>query len=354
MKSPAYTIEVKELPGSEIEITGEIAFEELSKFREKALKNINNEVSIDGFRKGNIPEKVLVSKVGEMTILEEMAELAMSVAYPAMIVERKLDVIGRPVVKITKMAPGNTLEFTITSAVMPKFDVPDYKAIAKAVMAKKDEDAVATDEDVDKVIDQVRRSRVDHSTHDHTGDEKAHEEAIQKALPEFNDEFVKSLGDFENVEDFKKKIKESIVEEKKHKAKEKKRIAVAEKIIEETKMEIPEVIVESELNKLQGQFENDIARMGGIKLEDYLSHIKKTVEDLRKEWKSDAEKKAKFQLILNKIAEEEKIIAPREEVEKEVSHIVAHHKDADHESVRVYAESILRNEKIFQLFEAQK
>ena len=48
------------------------------KNRVEALKYFNNSVTIDGFRKGMVPENILIVKVGEKAILEEMAEMAMS------------------------------------------------------------------------------------------------------------------------------------------------------------------------------------------------------------------------------------------------------------------------------------
>lgn len=57
--------------------------------RKQALKNINDSITIDGFRKGMIPEKHPISKVGEHTINEEMAELALSKAYFDILMDRK-------------------------------------------------------------------------------------------------------------------------------------------------------------------------------------------------------------------------------------------------------------------------
>ena len=101
------------------------------------------------------------------------------------------------------------------------------------------------------------------------------------------------------------------------------------------------------------QMKGDIERMG-LKFDDYLKHIKKTEEDMKKDLRPDAEKRAKSQLALNKIAVEEKIEPNKEAVEKEVAHIVAQYKDADPERARIYVETMLTNEEVFKFFEAQK
>ena len=89
-------IEIKKLEKSRVEITASIDKDYFKTFRNQALSNINNEITIDGFRKGKIPENILIQKVGEMTILEEMAELALSKAYPEIIIKEKIEAIGRP------------------------------------------------------------------------------------------------------------------------------------------------------------------------------------------------------------------------------------------------------------------
>ena len=98
--------------------------------------------------------------------------------------------------------------------------------------------------------------------------------------------------------------------------------------------------------------ESDITQMG-LKFEDYLKHLNKTKEDLRKEFRTDALKKAKLGLTLNEIAKIEKIVAKEEEVAKEVANILEHYKDADPERAKLHAENVLTNEKVFQFLESQ-
>jgi len=169
-------------------------------------------------------------------------------------------------------------------------------------------------------------------------------------LPEVNDEFVKKLGDFKDVSDFKIKLKENIAKEKELKAKDKKRLLILEEIIKDSKIEMPKALIENELDKMEGQFKGDIANMG-LQPEDYLKHIKKTWEDLRKEWKPDAEKRSKTQLILQKIALEEKLEPKKEDVEKESKHLKEQYKEADPERIKAYVEMIMVNEMVIKFLE---
>jgi trigger factor len=352
-KKHDYTnISIDKKPESEVVITGEIPIESLEHYRASVIKNLSKEASLPGFRKGHVPEKILVEKIGEQKILEDIAEQALGDAYPHIVMEHKLAVIGRPQVSITKLAPGNPIGFTIHTAVLPEFTLPDYKKIAKESLEGPD-DILVTDEEVDKVLMEVRRGRARlQKIEKEKAGEKIEEpkEGDKENLPELDDTFVATLGDFKTVADFKTRVREDLIKEKEMKAKEKKRVAMSEKIIEETSIPLPKIIIESELDKMMAQMEDDVARMN-MKFEDYLAHVKKTREDLRKEWTEQAKKRASLQLILNAIAEKEKIAADHDEIHKQMDHILEHFKDANPDSVHTYVETQLTNEAVFQFLE---
>lgn len=344
---------VTKLPKSEVEIEGELEGEIFESFFKKALSKLGETVEIDGFRKGKVPENILISKIPEIKILEEMAEMALAEHYPKIIEEEKLDVISRPEIGITKLARGNPLGFKIKTAIMPEVTLSDYKKLAKEVLnGQKTENSniEVSEEELENTITDIRKSRAK-KTHiaEHAHNE-GEEHGSEPELPELNDEFVKAMGPFENVADFKEKLKANLKLEKENLAREKTRLKIVEKIIDETTVEMPEILIDIELDKILYRMESDITQMG-MKFEDYLNHLKKTRDDLKVEFRTDAEKKAKLGLVLNKIAEQEKIVAEAHEVEKEVNHILEHYKDADAARARVYAENILTNEKIFQFLE---
>ena len=362
-------IKINKLPKSEVEIEGEISAEIFESYYEKALKKLGEKVEIDGFRKGKVPENILISKIPESHILEEMAEMALMEEYPKMIEEEKIEAISRPDISITKIARKNPLGFKIRTAVLPELELPDYKKIAKKTIgevADKEKDITVTEEEVENTIMDIRKSRAPkiHITDkakeeaEHVHDENCkHEESENKEtkepdLLEFNDEYVKALGPFEGVEDFKNKLKENIKLEKENHLKERTRLKIVEKIIEETKVELPEILIQVELDKILYRMESDIAQMG-LKFEDYLKHLNKTIEDLKKEFRGDAEKKAKLALVLNKISKVENITADREQVAREVTMILEHYKDADPERAEMHAENVLTNEAVFQFLENQ-
>jgi trigger factor len=161
---------------------------------------------------------------------------------------------------------------------------------------------------------------------------------------------VQALGPFENVADFKDKLKENIKLEKGNLQKEKTRLKIIEKVIEDSEIDVPEILINAEVNKIIYRMESDITAMG-LKFEDYLKHLNKTIEDLQKEFQKDGEKKAKLSLVLHKIGQIENIKADEDAVNKEVDMILEHYKDADPERAKAHAENVLTNEKIFQFLE---
>ncbi len=346
---------------SELEIVGSLPVADFEKYEEKALSIISERLELPGFRKGKAPASVVKENATEMIILEEMAELAIKDAYIKIIEENKIEAIGRPQVAITKIAKGSDLEFKILTAVLPEMKLPDYKKLASDEKKKNPIAEVVVDEaDVEKTILDLRKMRAEqarganHEGHENMTEEehaKAHE-IPESEYPSFDDAFAKSFGDFENADALKNKIRENMKIEKETLEKDKLRMVIVEKLIAETSGEIPEILIESEIQKILYRLEADVTN-AGLNFADYLVQIKKTEDDLRKEWRGDAEKRAKLQMIIRNIADKENLKPTEEEIEKEVGNIMTMYKDADPIRARAYIENILENEKVFNFLENQ-
>lgn len=357
MTQQQYTnLTTKKLDGAEFQISATIPADVLDTFRADAIKELGKDVAIKGFRAGHVPLNMLEEHLGEAPIMDRAANTALSKVYPAIIIAENIDAIGSPRIELKKLAAGNDLEFTATTAVMPTITLPDYKAIAKKIFTKEtptSELEVSNKEMSDTLIN-VRRQKGQIESYEKQkadGVEQPQMPEMQDdELPELTDDFVQTLGDFATVADFEEKVKENIHEEKKLRAIEKKRIESVEKIIAESKIELPQILIDQELYRMQAQLEEQVAQTG-TKLEDYLKNIDKTIDDLRNDWKSEAEKRAKLQLILNAIAKNESISPKSDEVDHEVAHILEHYPKAEEENVRVYVETTKRNEMVFKFLE---
>ncbi len=340
--------EIKKLEKSQVEITVQIPSDTLMSHWDAAVKEIQKIAEIDGFRKGHVPETMIVSKFGDMAVLEEAAQMAIKDAYPKILVDHKIDAIDYPEVRITKLAKDNPLELVIVVTVLPEVKLPDYKKVAKGIKAVIEEKV--TEKEVEDTLEEVRASRAHDAHHEANPDDHSHDHAEDLPLPELNDEFAQSIGDFKTLIELKEKIKENLQKEKENRAKDKYRAEILNTIGNSVIIDMPKILIDAEVDRMMAQLEGDVARFGGT-VQDYFVHMKKTEEDMRLEWRVEAERRAKVQMIMNEIAHTEKITSSKEEIDAQVSLIQAQFKDADVTRIEAYVSQMLQNEKVLALLE---
>lgn len=355
-----YEVKIKKLPKSEVEVEVSLPADFLVSARKKAVNLFCDSLEISGFRKGHIPENIVVEKVGEEKVLREATDIVLREHFPKIIEQEKLDIIGQPKISITKLALGNPVEFKAVFAVMPTFEIPDYRKISKEILEKeksKEEKTETTDKEVEDVLLQIRKNKAHFDYHKNNPEDKGHEHQKldlekEENLPVLDDEFAKEAGNFKNLDELKEKVKQNVMEEKKIRNIEKKRALIMEGLIKNTKIDLPEILVESETEKSLAQLKNDIERARG-KFDEYLTQAKKSENDLKNDLKESSEKKAKIQLIFNKIAETEKLEPNKEIMENEVKEVMKHYPDASETNARIYVATILLNSEVLKLLEQQ-
>ncbi|ODG90333.1 MULTISPECIES: trigger factor [Bacillaceae] len=144
-----------------------------------------------------------------------------------------------------------------------------------------------------------------------------------KELPELNDEFAKDVNDeVETLEDLKAKIKNDLVESKKSQAEGSLRDALVQKAAENAEIEIPDVMFESQVDRMVKDFEQRIAQQG-LNLELYYQFTGTKEEDLRAQMRQDAEARVRIDLTIDAIIEAEKIDATEEEMNEELTRLSA-------------------------------
>lgn len=333
-------------PGSLVETKIEIEFSLIEARKKEAIKEISSHAEFDGFRKGHVPESVIVQKIGEFAILEEAADLALRNIVPEILAAENIFPLGMPKITITKLAEGNPLEATILTAVVPEVKVPDFKKIAKSIKIEKIE--AIEDKDVDQVIEELKA----HKHHEESG--HAHNDADGHTHDDIviDDAFVRNLGNFETVEDFRKQIKENLKLEKEYKAKEKRRMTILDELVKEANLEIPEILVENELDRMTNEFANRLKNFGHT-LESYKKESNKKDEEIRAEWKERAEIRVKSELLLLEIIKKEGIKANPIEIEKEVKELSLNYPGVEQEKLTSFAEEMLAKEEVFKLLEAE-
>jgi len=136
----------------------------------------------------------------------------------------------------------------------------------------------------------------------------------QKSLPELNDEFAKALGEFADLAEVRKRIREGMEAEKKHNAEREAKDKLVAELVKRNDFEVPEALVEHQIDIRLDRGLRALAAQG-MKTEDMK---KMDLNRLRGGQRDQAVQEVKAVLLLEKIAEEEKIEVSDAEIDREV------------------------------------
>ncbi len=142
-------------------------------------------------------------------------------------------------------------------------------------------------------------------------------EIKEKELPELDDEFAGEVSEFDTLEEYKADVKAKLTEKKEKDAKEAKEAAVIEAIVNDSDMEIPDAMVETQQRQMMDEFAQRI-QMQGLSMEQYLQFTGASYERMIEQVKPQAEKRIKSRLVLEAIAKAENIEASEEDYEQEL------------------------------------
>lgn len=388
-------VEKKDLGKSQVELLVEVSIEEMKPFIERAVENISKEVKVDGFRPGKVPADVLKKKIGEMSIMEEAARVAIDKTIDQAIREN-LDgaqLVGQPQVDVVKLAPDNAFEYKLTIAILPEVKLGEYKGLKI-----KEEKIEVKEEEIAKMIDNLRDMNAPETETEEVakdgdkvlvdinmflgnvpvengqskgsavvigknyvvpgfdkeliglkkGDEKEFKlpypaehhmknlagklvefkikvvSVFHRELPEVGDELAKKFG-MKNIDELKGNIRQTMEHEKHHEMHQKTEIQMIEKILETAKFgDIPEILVRSEGDQMMHELQRNVEQYGG-KMEDYMSSIGKTREQLLLEMLPEAVKRVKTSLMIREVALLEKIEVTDQDVETEIANLIKHY-----------------------------
>ncbi len=151
-------------------------------------------------------------------------------------------------------------------------------------------------------------------------------------LPEANDEFAKTLGEYKSIDDLKNKIKEELNKNAEADIKNHKIEQVIDYLLSNNKFEVPDGLIEQEITYLTNRYLNNLMQEGLT-----LEKIGETMENIRKSFEKQAEENVRLIYILLKIAEKEKIEVTDEDIENEIRKIAA--------DIKQEADTIIRQTK---------
>ena len=127
--------------------------EEVAGKIEESYEKLRDSVTVDGFRKGRVPRKLLEKRFGEK-VVEEVKETAMSDSSQKALEDNELTPIGEPSFDNVEYGDGGDLSFDVTVEVKPQFDLPDFAEIKLKRMS-----AEVTDEVLMEGLERIRMQR---------------------------------------------------------------------------------------------------------------------------------------------------------------------------------------------------
>ena len=158
-------------------------------------------------------------------------------------------------------------------------------------------------------------------------------EIKEKILPILDDEFAKDVSEFDTLEEYKQSIKERLEKE----AKDKEQIDIenkaVEKVVELSEMDIPETMIESQINNEIGEFDYRL-KIQGLSIDKYLELTNSTIDDFKEQVKPVAEKKVKADLVLDAIAKIEKLEVSDEDLDNELERLAEEYNQEDVEKFK--------------------
>lgn len=141
-------------------------------------------------------------------------------------------------------------------------------------------------------------------------------EIKKKELPEVDDEFVKDVSEFNTLEEYRKDLEKTLLDRKEKAADADVENQLVDAVIEKTVAEIPDEMVENEVDEMINSFAYRLQSQG-LKLETYLQYTGLTTDAMRTEYKPQAERQVRLRLGLEKIAQLEDMKPTEEETEAE-------------------------------------
>ena len=141
-----------------------------------------------------------------------------------------------------------------------------------------------------------------------------------KELPELNDEFVQDTTEFENLNEYKNDIVGKLLAQNIERAKSAKEEELIGKAVENAEMDVPEVMIENDVQNKIDEFSRNISQQG-LSLDVYLQYMGQTVETMKEAYRPMSEKQVKARLVLEAVAKAEDIKATDEEVDAEIERI---------------------------------
>ena len=367
---------VKKVGDFENSIEINIDFEDLESKKEQAIAKISGSLKVKGFRPGKIPKNIVIREVGEDYILEESVDLYLPEQIFDILQKEEINPAVRPVVKeLKKEKKSYKVDVLITLwptlSKLPKLNqtvevesiTPTEDEINEQIeriklqfgeVEKVERPSKASDyllvnissiengaevkefnyqdylyelgsntltPSMDSKLEGVSSGAIIKFNDDIPALGKSNveitvlvKEIKQKIMPELTDEWVSSVTEFDTVKEMNEELVKNIEDAKKRQVANQYQGLLTSKIIDESKLELPEQLVIAEMDSILQNFMNEL-KQNNIKIEDYFKITGLTEETLQEDLKNQATRNLSMVVILDKVAEDEEMTLDEKEVQ---------------------------------------
>lgn len=291
---------INKLPKSQVDVTITVPWSDIEPRWNDMFNKLSSEVEIPGFRKGQAPSNMVEPKIASQ-LQQEVFKLIMPQALIEALQGTNVVPIDYPQYNVTSFSKGGNLVFTARVTERPVVKIGNYKILN----AKRPPQRQIADADVQKVIDDLFARW------------KARNP--QNAQAAMDDTFAKGVG-AESLADLKTKIKTDLENEAKYNNELDYEESILQEVEKVTNVDIPEVLIQDELNRMMLSLQRNVSDRGML-LDEYLRTQNKTADQIKNEWRSQAERNVRMELGLSEIARMENVNISDEELQAEIDKI---------------------------------
>jgi FKBP-type peptidyl-prolyl cis-trans isomerase (trigger factor) len=313
---------IKHLPKSQIEVSLEITPEEIAASYKKTLQKFVGSTQVKGFRKGKAPVAMVEATVGRDRLYEDALNAVIPEQLETSLNEeakknpdQRFIILDYPQFKIANEWKGQEpLNVTATCSIYPKIDLGK---VSSSLKVKRETLTDPTQDQIDdatlKIFEQYKNIKA----------QQDKEQVVRKDLsvenPEssevlMDDDFAKAAG-AKDLEELKKMISEELKYEQQTKLERDFEEAMLKKALELVEIDLPDILVNEELNRIENRFKTQLDRLG-ITFESYLANENKTAEVVRNEWLIKAQENTKIALLLNEWRVFNNLVITEEEISR--------------------------------------
>lgn len=297
-----YSFTKEETKDKEIKLNIKVVPEEFVSVKNKAYNKLSQNVEITGFRPGKAPRNLIEARISQELYEETLNKVLPDVTYEIINTE-KLSPLNQVRYEVVKMSDAEGVEFNATFVNSPTIKLGDFKKIK----IKKEEFNV-TDEDVNKELERILKTY-------------GPKDSKELDLKNVTDKMIADMKlGFDTKEKLIEQVKKELDANKKYEQEQKYLSKVLEEAIKSSKIVAPIALVKADSHRREHEYTEQIEKLG-LKVDDFLKSQNKTIDDLKKEWDKESQKRIEEELLLYEVIKANNITVTKEEVAKELEAI---------------------------------